>query len=333
MFELARDYKDRGMAAYSELQQAEFAAEKDGYTATRHQREVGTGYFDQVAEVISGGKASTLALERLHRGPPVLTREQLVEDLRRLGVNPGDFLMVHASLRKIGPVEGGVSGVLDALDAAVGPDGTLMMTLGARNDWGWVNERPESERAGLLADAVPFDAASTPAQEDVGYLAEAFRQRPGTLVSDHPEGRFGARGRQAAAVLSNPPWNDYYGPGSPLEHAWRSGVRVLRLGADLGTVTLLHLAEYLVELPSKRRVRRYDRVHGPHGPEVRTVDCLDDEFGIVDHEGEDYFGLILRDYLAQGRARTGKVGNAVSELLEGADIVPFGVRWMAEHFG
>ena len=63
MFELARKYKDRGMAAYSELQEAEFAAEKDGYTATRHQREVGTGYFDHVAEVISGGHASTLALE------------------------------------------------------------------------------------------------------------------------------------------------------------------------------------------------------------------------------------------------------------------------------
>jgi isocitrate lyase len=63
MYELARKYKDGGMAAYSELQQAEFAAEKDGYSATRHQREVGTGYFDQVAEVISGGRASTLALE------------------------------------------------------------------------------------------------------------------------------------------------------------------------------------------------------------------------------------------------------------------------------
>jgi len=63
MFELAHKYKDRGMAAYSELQQAEFAAESQGYSATRHQREVGTGYFDQVAEVISGGRASTLALE------------------------------------------------------------------------------------------------------------------------------------------------------------------------------------------------------------------------------------------------------------------------------
>ena len=62
MFELARGYKDRGMAAYSELQQAEFASEKDGYTATRHQREVGTGYFDQIATVISSGKSSTTAM-------------------------------------------------------------------------------------------------------------------------------------------------------------------------------------------------------------------------------------------------------------------------------
>ncbi|PGW95610.1 isocitrate lyase [Bacillus cereus] len=63
MFELARGYKERGMAAYSELQQAEFAAEKHGYSATRHQREVGTGYFDEVAQVITGGTSSTTALK------------------------------------------------------------------------------------------------------------------------------------------------------------------------------------------------------------------------------------------------------------------------------
>jgi isocitrate lyase len=62
MFELARDYRERGMAAYSELQQAEFAAEKHGYTATKHQREVGAGYFDEVAQVVAGGTASTTAL-------------------------------------------------------------------------------------------------------------------------------------------------------------------------------------------------------------------------------------------------------------------------------
>jgi isocitrate lyase len=62
MFELANGYKDRGMAAYSELQQAEFDAEEKGYTATKHQREVGAGYFDDVAQVVAGGMASTTAL-------------------------------------------------------------------------------------------------------------------------------------------------------------------------------------------------------------------------------------------------------------------------------
>ncbi|KIL36055.1 isocitrate lyase [Cohnella kolymensis] len=62
MFTLASGYKQRGMAAYSELQQAEFASEKYGYEATRHQREVGTGYFDEVTQVIAGGSATTTAL-------------------------------------------------------------------------------------------------------------------------------------------------------------------------------------------------------------------------------------------------------------------------------
>lgn len=63
MFELSTGYRDNGMAAYSALQQKEFASEDIGYTATRHQREVGTGYFDAVSTVISGGTSSTLALE------------------------------------------------------------------------------------------------------------------------------------------------------------------------------------------------------------------------------------------------------------------------------
>ncbi len=63
MFELARGYAAKGMSAYVELQQREFALEESGYTATRHQREVGAGYFDQVAQAVSGGQSSTLALK------------------------------------------------------------------------------------------------------------------------------------------------------------------------------------------------------------------------------------------------------------------------------
>jgi len=64
MFQLAQDYEARDMTAYAQLQEAEFAAEVDGYTATRHQREVGTSYFDQVAQCVSAGDVSTLAMEQ-----------------------------------------------------------------------------------------------------------------------------------------------------------------------------------------------------------------------------------------------------------------------------
>ena len=79
MFELARYYKTRGMAAYSDFQQAEFASEVHGYTATRHQREVGTGYFDSVMETITGGTASTAAL----RGS---TEEEQFETITRVSI-------------------------------------------------------------------------------------------------------------------------------------------------------------------------------------------------------------------------------------------------------
>ena len=62
MFELARQYRDEGMTAYSRMQQSELAAEEHGYTATKHQHEVGTGYFDEVMKVISNGQSSTTAL-------------------------------------------------------------------------------------------------------------------------------------------------------------------------------------------------------------------------------------------------------------------------------
>ena len=260
----------------------------------------------------------------------VRTPGSLTRDLRALGVVAGDALMVHASLRRIGPVEGGAEGVIDAIVEAIGPLGTMLMVLGAADDWAWVNERPEADRPALLADAEPYDAATTPADPEVGVLAEVFRRRAETRVSDHPEGRFGAAGRLAEHWLATVPWDDYYGPGSPLEALLQARGRVLRLGADPATTTLLHYAEYLAPVQPKRRVRRYRRVRTAWGSQVRIVSCLDDSAGIVDYlPGRDYFADILADYLSLGRASVGPVGGASSELIEAADLVDFGVTWMA----
>jgi aminoglycoside N3'-acetyltransferase len=133
-------------------------------------------------------------------------------------------------------------------------------------------------------------------------------------------------------MVGDVPWDDYYGPGSPLQRLVEWGGRVLRLGADIDTVTLIHYAEYVTAVANKRRVRRYRKVHGESGPVVRVVECLDDSNGIVDYPGPDYFGIILSDYLAAGRGKQGMVGGASSELVDAADLVEFAAAWMARHF-
>lgn len=254
-----------------------------------------------------------------------MTSERLLDDLKALGVRPGDLLMVHASLRRLGLAHpGGAELILDALDDAVGPEGTLLMLPGVHYEQDWVNYRPEAERAALLQGTAPLDPLTAPASKEVGWLAEMFRRRPGTIVTNNPSGRFAARGRDAQALLNDAPWHDYYGPGSPLERLCERGGRILRLSADPDTVTALHYAEYLARLPQKRRVRWYFVIDR----EIVTTDCLDDFQGILPWAGEDYFALILKAYLAEGRAVSGTIGEARSELIDAADIVAFGARWM-----
>ena len=272
-------------------------------------------------------------------GPgPALTRRGLVDDLRRLGVVSGMLLMVHGSLRKLGLAradfgDGGADLILDALEEAVAPDGALMMTLGTYFAQDWVNEKPVAERAALLAGTEPVDPARAPAMPDVGWLAEEFRRRPGTFISANPSGRFGARGAGAETLLAGQPWDDYYGPGSPLETLCATGGKILRLGADPDTVTALHYAEYLARLPNKRRTRWDYVLAGEDGPRHAWIECLDDSEGIADWEGEDYFALILKAYLETGRAVQGRVGRAESELIDAADLVAFGADWMERNLG
>ena len=262
-----------------------------------------------------------------------IDRERLCRDLRQLGICPGDLVMVHASLRRIGLArtdfgEGGAELLLDVLEDILGPAGTLLMTLGSHYEMDWVNMRPVEERGRLLSGSTPFDHRSAPAMKDVGWLAEVFRNRPGTLVSANPSGRFGARGARAEALLADQPWDDYYGPGSPLHklHDW--GGRILRLGADTDTVTALHYAEYLADLPAKRRTRWDYWIAGENGPHHAWIECLDDSEGIANWPDEDYFTVILRDYLKLGRHREGMVGQTRSEFILMSDLVEYGARWM-----
>lgn len=241
------------------------------------------------------------------------TARSLTLELTALGLRPGMTVMMHASLRRLGPMQGGAHTLIEATRAAVGEQGTLLMVLGA--DW---------------SDARPYDAQNSPVDtDDMGVLCEVFRRFPGVAVNDHPAARFAAIGPRSAHLLHPAPLHDYYGPGSVLERltALPDAV-VLRLGADIDTVTLTHHAEYLANVPDKRRVRR--RYLRKDTGEV-WIDSLDDTDGIHDWSGGDYFSQILLDFIADGRARVAPVGALTAELLPAAAFVRYATTWMERH--
>jgi aminoglycoside N3'-acetyltransferase len=237
---------------------------------------------------------------------------EVTESLRKLGLGAGESVMIHASMRRVGPVDGGAAGVIAALRAAVGPSGTLLAVLGADAD-------------------EPFDAQHTPVDvEDMGVFAEVFRTSAGVSVSDHVAARYAAQGPAADWLLDPTPLHDYHGPGSVLERLAQGGGKVLRLGADPDTVTLTHYAEYLADLPAKMRVRRR-YVRADIG-EV-WIEGLDDDDGIANWEQGDYFPQVFLDYRATGAVRIGPVGGCRAELFEAAPFVAFAVDWMERNLG
>jgi len=233
------------------------------------------------------------------------TRE-IASELAGLGVRRGNTLMVHASLRRLGPIEGGADGVLDAIQLALGPTGNILMMIAADDD-------------------EPFDRFSTPADPDNGVLAEIFRQRSDVEVNDHPACRFAGWGRLTPGLLNPQPLHDYYGIGSPLHRFKQVGGRILRLGADPDTVTLTHLAENLAEVPDKVIVEReYERAETG----CVLVRSIDDSEGIAKWSGGDYFPQILLDFLEEGLGSSGTVGDCQAELLDANRFVDFAVGWI-----
>jgi aminoglycoside 3-N-acetyltransferase len=171
-----------------------------------------------------------------------LTRSSLLTDLVRLGLRPGGVVMVHASVRSIGPVTGGVNVVLQALLDAVGPTGTLAA---------YVDFEPFYEDDDT-AEVPVFDKRIAHAARDHGILHETIRTWPGALRSDHPDAGVAAIGPLAAWITTGHPFHYGYGPGTPFARILQANAQVLLLGAPLDTITLLHYAEHEARIPGKR---------------------------------------------------------------------------------
>jgi aminoglycoside 3-N-acetyltransferase len=267
------------------------------------------------------------------QNPVIVTKSRLISDLSKLGVCPGQVVMLHTSVKAIGWVVGGPDIVLDALLDLLTDKGTLMKLVGWEDNPYHLPEWPKEKQLAYLEECPPFDPATSHAQRKWSILNEYLRTRPGALRSSHPEASVAAVGNLAKYLTENHPWQYGYGKGSPLAKLCDAGGKVLMLGAPLNTITLLHYAEILADVPNKRVVN-YKMPVVQNGKTVWVdLEEYDTSLGIVDWRGEDYFGVIGKEYLFSGKGAVGKVGTAQSYLFDAADLVKFAVKWMETNLG
>jgi aminoglycoside N3'-acetyltransferase len=222
----------------------------------------------------------------------LVTRGELVTQLRSLGIGPGDVLLVHSSFRAVRPVEEGPAGLIAALLEAVGAEGTLVMPSWTGDD-----------------DAV-FDPATTPASPDLGVVPDTFWRLEGVQRSTHPFA-FAAAGPHAESILRDPLPLPPHIPASPVGRVHELDGRILLLGVDHEVNTTLHLAELLAEVPY--RVRKSITVRENGMP--RRID-----YGENDHCTRR-FSLLDTWLEARGLQATGRVGRAAGRLVRARDVV------------
>jgi aminoglycoside 3-N-acetyltransferase len=262
----------------------------------------------------------------------VITRSSLAEDFRRIGLAAGDAVMVHAAFGKVGPVLGGPDALVDALIEVVGPEGTVLsyqdweLSVDVWDEHGRV--RPE------LRDHVPpYDPATARPARDHGVLAATIGTREGVRRSGNPGASVAALGARAEEFTAAHPLDYGYGEDSPFARLVAVGGRVLMVGAPLDTMTILHHAEHLADLPGKRRIEIEYPLATPKGTAWRVVEEFDTSEPVVPGPPEDYFRLIVEDFLATGAGVRGPVGEADSVLVDAPAMVDFGVRWLESRYG
>jgi aminoglycoside 3-N-acetyltransferase len=270
-----------------------------------------------------------------------VTRRRIVRDLRRLGVEPGRNLLVHASLRSLGWVPGGAAAVVSALREAVGPDGHVVVPTGTEEN-SRTSRVHQAHIAMLTPDEVEeyylampaFDKDATPS--GMGAISEALRTADGAARSAHPQSSFAAIGPEADLLMADHPLECHLGPDSPLGKLAKMDAQVLMAGVGYWAFTGFHLAEYLyTPRPPKRT---YACVIAPTTGTTGTTGTT--VTGAGGGRWEEYEDVVLDDQKFEDIGESlekhmvvkrGKVGHAECRLVSLPAAVEFAAEWMAKH--
>lgn len=241
-----------------------------------------------------------------------MSQGELETEFRQLGVRAGRDLLIHSSMSKIGPVQGGAETVIRALQAAAGPDATLVMPAYPM----------PSTMVQWMRDPAPFHVGDSPSR--MGVLTEIFRKMPGALRSAHPSHSVAALGPNASAYTA-----EHHkvatpcGAGSPfLVHTERGG-DILCIGTGIGKITSYHVIEDHLEdfpLPVYRAERMAKDVIFPDGRHERIEILVGD--ARLSPWRVDNFKPKEVEFLAHlrgcGVCNEGKIGDAASHLIDAA---------------
>jgi aminoglycoside 3-N-acetyltransferase len=255
------------------------------------------------------------------------TVASLTADLTRLGVAPGDVVLLHSSNRSLGFVAGGAQAFVQALLDTLGPGGTLVVPTHTSDNCdpaGWQHPPvPEAWWPVIREQAPGFDKLRSPSRW-LGVIPELVRTWPGALRSDHPRLSFAAIGAEADAVTRDHRLDDGLGEHSPLGAVYRLDGKILLLGCGHDTNTSLHLAEW--RQPSSPRGEQGASIRRPDGTShwVTFTDVLEDESDFA----------ALGEAFEQQRSpaspvTVGRVGDATARLMSQRAAVDFATGWIA----